>query len=35
MLDKYLEEYIDALYEKQNIGMAKEQQGLFTKKRVL
>lgn len=32
MLDKYLEEYIDALYEKQNIGMAKEQQGLFTKK---
>lgn len=32
MLEKYLEEYVDSLYEKQNIGAIPEQQGLYTKK---
>lgn len=32
MLEGYLMDYVNDLYEKQNIGAAKEQQGLYTKK---
>jgi len=32
MLEKFLQEYIDDLYDKQNMSAFKEQQGLFTKK---
>ena len=32
MLKKFLQEYIDDLYNKQNMSAFKEQQGLFTKK---
>ena len=32
MLEKYLEDYVNRLYEKQNNGVSLEQQGLYTKK---
>jgi CubicO group peptidase (beta-lactamase class C family) len=32
MLENYLEKYVDDLYEKQNLGVSVEQQGLYTKK---
>ena len=32
MLENYLEDYVNDLYEKQNIGVNKKQQGLYTKK---
>lgn len=32
MFESYLEEYVNNLYEKQNIGAVAEQQGLYTKK---
>ena len=32
VLENYLEDYVNDLYEKQNIGVNKKQQGLYTKK---
>ena len=32
MLENYLEQYVDTLYQNQNIGAEKAQQGLYSKK---